>query len=169
MKLAVRQPRQHRRPTVPLWCKFWCNSRAHVIPISESITPDHLWLNSRFVTHQRFNRVPAEFVELREIVSPWRHGPDVEFKGPADPSRRCGFASEIASFPSRLGGGAPLLVGALGVHRGIHGHLRRLQHNSGKQLMTPWRWFAKPGLLRRIWRCAKASSMVAKEAASREG
>lgn len=31
MKLTVRQPRPHRRPTVPLWCKFWCNSLAHVI------------------------------------------------------------------------------------------------------------------------------------------
>ena len=31
MKLTVKQPRPHRRPTVPLWCKFWCNSLAHVI------------------------------------------------------------------------------------------------------------------------------------------
>ena len=33
MKLAVRQPRWHRRSIVPPWCKSWCNSPAHVIHI----------------------------------------------------------------------------------------------------------------------------------------
>jgi hypothetical protein len=33
--LAERQPKPNREPTVPRWCKFWCNSQAHVIQNSE--------------------------------------------------------------------------------------------------------------------------------------
>jgi hypothetical protein len=31
MKLAEKQPKPNREPTVHRWCRFWCNSSAHVI------------------------------------------------------------------------------------------------------------------------------------------
>jgi hypothetical protein len=31
MKLAEKQPKPKREPKQTLWCKFWCNSLAHVI------------------------------------------------------------------------------------------------------------------------------------------
>jgi len=60
MKLAVSNRDGTAGQTIPFWCKFWCNSRVHVICLFESTTPDQLSRDGSFATYQRSERVPTE-------------------------------------------------------------------------------------------------------------